>query len=117
LLEKDFICPHCALKVASLDKLAIDRPMRRRVADYITKEIEASQREEDGQITNEGTPTGSVSQVMISPHLMFFLSFSPYHDHLLLKTDTRAHRLPPSTTSSPACTRRKTCPQTWRCPR
>jgi hypothetical protein len=54
-----------------LDKLAIDRPMRRRVADYITKEIEASQREEDGQITNEGTPTGSVSQVMISPHLMF----------------------------------------------
>jgi protein MPE1 len=64
LLEKDFICPHCASKVASLDKLAIDRLMRRRVADYIAKEIEASQREEEGQITNESTPVGSVSQVM-----------------------------------------------------
>jgi len=50
--------------VASLDKLAIDRPTRRRVADYIAKEIEASQREEEGQITNESTPVGSVSQVM-----------------------------------------------------
>jgi protein MPE1 len=62
LLEKDFICPHCATKVASLDKLAADRPMRRRVAEYIMKEIEASQREEDGQITNESTPVGSTSQ-------------------------------------------------------
>jgi protein MPE1 len=50
--------------VASLDKLAIDRPMRRKVADYIAKEIEVSQREEEGQITNESTPVGSVSQVM-----------------------------------------------------
>ncbi|KAH9967203.1 DWNN domain-containing protein [Russula dissimulans] len=63
LLEKDFICPYCGSKVASLDKLAIDRPMRRKVADYITKEIEASQREEDGQITTEFTlATGLISQ-------------------------------------------------------
>ena len=65
LLEKDFICPNCASKVASLDKLAIDKAMRRKVADYITKEMEASQREEDGQITNESTPTSSAFQVMI----------------------------------------------------
>lgn len=60
LLEKDFICPSCASKVASLDKLAIDKPTRTKVADYITREIEASQKEED---TNESTPVGSVSQV------------------------------------------------------
>ncbi|KAH9995415.1 DWNN domain-containing protein [Russula compacta] len=65
LLEKDFICPHCASKVASLDKLAVDRPIRRKVADYITGEIEASQREEDGQATNESTPAGSVSQTPV----------------------------------------------------
>jgi protein MPE1 len=47
LLEKDFICPSCASKVASLDKLAIDKPNAPKVADYISKEIEASQREED----------------------------------------------------------------------
>ena len=45
--------------------------MRRKVADYIVKEIEASQREEDGQITNESTPTGSMSQVMILPSPCF----------------------------------------------
>jgi len=59
LLEKDFICPNCASKVASLDKLAIDKPTRTKVADYITREIEASQKEED---TGESTPVGSVSQ-------------------------------------------------------
>ncbi|KAI9459043.1 DWNN-domain-containing protein [Russula earlei] len=64
LLEKDFICPCCGSKVASLDKLAIDRLMRRRVADYIAKEMEASQKEEDGQIAGESTPpAGSLSQL------------------------------------------------------
>ncbi|KAI0305857.1 DWNN-domain-containing protein [Multifurca ochricompacta] len=47
LLEKDFICPNCGSKVASLDKLAIDKPMRTKVIDYICREIEASQKEED----------------------------------------------------------------------
>ncbi|KAI9445590.1 DWNN-domain-containing protein [Lactarius indigo] len=61
LLEKDFICPSCASKVASLDKLAIDKPTRMKVADYIAREIEASQKEEDSH-TSESTPIGSVSQ-------------------------------------------------------
>jgi protein MPE1 len=65
--------------VASLDKLAIDRPMRRKVADYITKEIEASQREEEGQITNESTPVGSVSQVMtLSFSTLYIFAPSPH---------------------------------------
>ena len=50
-----------------MDKLAVDRAMRQKVADYITREIEASQREEDGQIMNESTPTGSVFQVITLP--------------------------------------------------
>jgi hypothetical protein len=66
--------------------------MRRKVADYITKEIEASQREEDGQITNESTPTSSAFQVMILP----------LHDSLILlllkltcdRTDSRPRRPP-----------------------
>jgi hypothetical protein len=60
--------------VASLDKLAIDRPMRRKVTDYVMREIDASQRGEDGQITNECTPVGSVSQVTICLlRLIFFI--------------------------------------------
>jgi len=67
LLEKDFICPYCGSKVASLDKLAIDWPMRRKVADYISREIEASQREEDGQIMTEFTPAaGLTSQTSLA---------------------------------------------------
>jgi protein MPE1 len=72
LLEKDFICPNCASKVASLDKLGVDKPTRKRVADYINKEIEAGQREEDGQ-TNDSTPAGTVSQV---PSFIFSLIIS-----------------------------------------
>ncbi|KAI9432614.1 hypothetical protein H4582DRAFT_2058495, partial [Lactarius indigo] len=53
LLEKDFICPSY--------KLAIDKPTRMKVADYIAREIEASQKEEDSH-TSESTPIGSVSQ-------------------------------------------------------
>ncbi|KAH8988210.1 DWNN-domain-containing protein [Lactarius akahatsu] len=68
LLEKDFICPSCASKVASLDKLAIDKPTRMKVADYIAREIEASQKEEDGP-TSESTPIGSVSQTPVPDDL------------------------------------------------
>jgi protein MPE1 len=67
LLEKDFICPNCASKVASLDKLVIDKPMRRKVVDYINKEIEAGQREEEGQM-NDSTSADSLSQVPNSLH-------------------------------------------------
>ncbi|KAI0255925.1 DWNN domain-containing protein [Lactifluus subvellereus] len=68
LLEKDFICPNCASKVASLDKLVVDRPTRKRVADYINKEIEVGQREEDGQ-TNDSTPVGTLSQTPVPDDL------------------------------------------------
>jgi len=102
LLEKDFICPHCASKVASLDKLAIDRAMRQKVTDYITNEIEASQREEDGQITNESTPTGSAFQVMILLVHVFLV---------LLKltcecTDSRPRRPPVWPVRAGRCARR-----------
>ena len=31
LLERDFLCPNCARKIPSLDKLIVDKPMRARV--------------------------------------------------------------------------------------
>ncbi|KAJ7577035.1 DWNN domain-containing protein [Mycena floridula] len=46
LLERDFICPNCAKKVPSLDKLVMDKPMRIKVADYIEKAVEESKKEE-----------------------------------------------------------------------
>jgi hypothetical protein len=85
-----------------LDKLAADKVMRRKVADYITKEIEASQREEDSQITNESTPTSSAFQVMILPlHVSL----------ILLKltcecTDSRPRRPPVWPVRAGRCARR-----------
>lgn len=49
LLERDFVCPHCAAKIASLDKLVIDKPTRTKVLDYIDKEIEKSRNESQGE--------------------------------------------------------------------
>ncbi len=107
LLEKDFICPNCASKVASLDKLAIDRPTRTKVADYIVREVEASQKEEDGH-TSESTPIGSVSQVTIPDP--FFLSL-----HVYGFFHTWTHRHPCRTTFSLGYTHKRTFRQTWRC--
>lgn len=45
LLERDFICPNCGKKIASLDKLSADMEQRRRVNDYIENAIEESRRE------------------------------------------------------------------------
>ncbi|KAF9073318.1 DWNN domain-containing protein [Rhodocollybia butyracea] len=45
LLERDFICPNCGKKIASLDKLSADMEQRRRVDDYIENAIEESRRE------------------------------------------------------------------------
>jgi len=87
LLESDFICPHCGSSVGPLDKLAVDKPMRGKVADYIMKEIEASQREGHGQITNESS---SVSQVMTSILLLWFP----------LLQNSLVHRFPQSKPSS-----------------
>ncbi|KAI0032305.1 DWNN domain-containing protein [Vararia minispora EC-137] len=45
LLEKDFACPSCGTKIASLDKLMPDHDVRTRVATHIENEIEASKKE------------------------------------------------------------------------
>ncbi|KAJ7155344.1 DWNN domain-containing protein [Mycena crocata] len=58
LLERDFICPNCAKKIASLDKLIMDKPMRNKVADYIENAIEESKKEggEEGAVAD--VPSG-----------------------------------------------------------
>lgn len=45
LLERDFLCPNCARKIPSLDKLIVDKPARARVHDYVDGEIERSRQE------------------------------------------------------------------------
>ncbi|KAM5534666.1 hypothetical protein V8D89_011678 [Ganoderma adspersum] len=82
LLERDFLCPNCARKIPSLDKLIVDKPTRARVHDYVDGEIERSRQEaekaerqereklaaeaegggpsgdKDGQKAGEGAPGG-----------------------------------------------------------
>ena len=57
LLERDFICPNCSKKIASLDKLLIDKPARTMVSDYIEKAIEESKKE-GGEESTGDTPNG-----------------------------------------------------------
>lgn len=58
LLERDFVCPNCGAKIASLDKLVIDKPTRTKVLDYIDKEIERSRNEAQNETaTRSSTPT------------------------------------------------------------
>ncbi|KAG6919517.1 hypothetical protein DXG01_005107 [Tephrocybe rancida] len=54
LLERDFICPNCAKKVASLDKLVVDKPTRTKVTDYIEKAIEDSKKEGEEELAKDG---------------------------------------------------------------
>ncbi|KAF8906284.1 DWNN domain-containing protein [Gymnopilus junonius] len=54
LLERDFICPNCGKKIASLDKLTVDKFTRTRVADYIEKAIEESKKEGSGEEASSG---------------------------------------------------------------
>ncbi|ETW79050.1 hypothetical protein HETIRDRAFT_156028 [Heterobasidion irregulare TC 32-1] len=65
LLEKDFLCPKCGTKIASLDKLAVDKPTRAKVLDYIDKEIESS-KEEESQTNGNSTPVPITSQTPAS---------------------------------------------------
>jgi hypothetical protein len=63
LLERDFLCPNCAKKVPSLDKLIVDKPTRTKVADYIEKAIEESRKESEEEApskTATATNTGEV---------------------------------------------------------
>ncbi len=68
LLERDFICPNCAKKIPSLDKLAIDKPTRTKVADYIERAMEESKREggEDGP---NSKPEGSATPAKVNKDL------------------------------------------------
>ncbi|KAJ6515105.1 DWNN domain-containing protein [Mycena vitilis] len=64
LLERDFICPNCAKKIASLDKLVVDKPMRTKVTDYIESVIEESKKDgavEDAAASGSGSGAGSSS--------------------------------------------------------
>ncbi|KAI0666821.1 DWNN domain-containing protein [Trametes maxima] len=49
LLERDFLCPNCARKIPSLDKLIIDKPTRARVHEYVDQEMERSRLEAERQ--------------------------------------------------------------------
>lgn len=60
LLENDFVCPNCQKKIASLDKLIVNKPLRTRVGDYVDKAIEESRKEAEAP-GSSGTPTQSTS--------------------------------------------------------
>jgi protein MPE1 len=62
LLERDFLCPSCGKKIASLDKLVVDKPMRTKVTDYIEKVIEESRKGEEQEKSKIG-PTSTSDQV------------------------------------------------------
>ncbi|KAG5723671.1 hypothetical protein E4T56_gene20242 [Termitomyces sp. T112] len=62
LLERDFICPSCAKKIASLDKLIVDKPTRIKVADYIEKAIEDSKKEGEEELTQKDGTSGVLNQ-------------------------------------------------------
>jgi protein MPE1 len=55
LLEHDFVCPNCQKKIASLDKVIINKPLRTKVGDYIDKAVEESRKE--AEAAGSGTPT------------------------------------------------------------
>jgi protein MPE1 len=63
LLERDFVCPHCSKKIASLDKLLVDKPARTKVTDYIEKAVEDSKKEasEDSTAAAGVDGTGDVT--------------------------------------------------------
>jgi len=67
LLERDFICPNCGAKIASLDKLIMDKPMRTKVGDYIDKEIEKSRQDGEEESKSNGTPEPSSSNKLQNP--------------------------------------------------
>lgn len=54
LLERDFMCPNCGKRIASLDKLVMDKPLRTKVTDYIEKAIEESKKEGDDDTSSNG---------------------------------------------------------------
>ena len=69
LLEHDFICPKCGKKIASLDKVEMDKPTRTRVADYIDKVIEESRKE------SEENPSSTPSFLLNGQVCISFICF------------------------------------------
>jgi len=61
LLERDFLCPSCGKKIASLDKVVMDKPMRTKVADYIDKVIEESKKDGEEEFASNGSGSGSAA--------------------------------------------------------
>ncbi|KAL0567645.1 Protein mpe1 [Marasmius crinis-equi] len=55
LLERDFICPNCAKKIPSLDKLVADKDTRAKVSEYIEKAIEESKKEDAEEALKGGS--------------------------------------------------------------
>jgi protein MPE1 len=52
------VCPNCGKRVASLDKLEMDKPMRTKVTDYIEQIVEDSKKEGGEEAS---TPPGAVA--------------------------------------------------------
>ena len=61
LLEHDFDCPSCHNKIASLDKLLPDKPMRARVKAYVDKALAESKAEADGQTAGSSVRVRSLA--------------------------------------------------------
>lgn len=102
LLERDFICPNCAKKIASLDKLIVDKPARIKVVDYIEKAIEDSKKEGEEELTPRDGTSGVANQVH-TMSLYLKLAFN-----LLCRTNKR-HR------SSKIFIRTSSQISTWTC--
>lgn len=68
LLERDFLCPSCGKKIASLDRVLMDKPTRTKVLDYIDKVIEESKKEgeEENDSATGSAPVGEVSKFPLS---------------------------------------------------
>ena len=47
LLDHEFTCPNCGSRIATLDRLTIDKEMRTRVREYIERTLEESRRNEN----------------------------------------------------------------------
>lgn len=58
LLDRNFECPKCKHKIASLDKLKIDSETRAKVREYVRNAVEESRKEAEAA---EGTNSGVVS--------------------------------------------------------
>ena len=66
LLERDFICPNCSKKIASLDKLLVDKPTRTMVSDYIEKAIQESKKEAGEESTGDAPNDQQASLLQVS---------------------------------------------------